>query len=364
MPSKKSLAILGSRGIPAHYGGFETFAEEISLRLVQRDVDVTVYCEAGSADTQPRHYDGVRLEYVRALRLGPLTTIFFDLHCLWRARKGHDVVYMLGYGASIFCFLPRLWGGKVWINMDGVEWARSKWNWLAKFWFRIMEAAAMWTANRVIADAEAIRQHLESRHWRNPPCSVIAYGADVVAQSPDPSLLDEWGVSSGQYYLVVCRLEPENHLREIIEGFSASATTRQLLIIGDHEAHTPYIGDLLTTQDARVRFAGTVFESKKLQVLRWHCRAYFHGHSVGGTNPSLLEALGCGNLIIAHDNLFNHEVAGPAALYFGSPTDIPSIVATVDGLKSFENQRKKSIGRILERYTWEAVTDEYVGLLE
>ncbi len=363
MPNRKRVAILGSRGIPARYGGFETFVEEISLRLVQQDVSVTVYCEADNASDQPEVYQGVYLKYVRAPRLGPLTTIIFDLNCLWHARKNYDVVYMLGYGASLFCFLPRLWGCEVWINMDGVEWARSKWNWLARLWFIVMEAAAMWTANTVVADAKAIRRHLEKRHWRMPECSVIAYGADVVSQEPDPAYLKEWGILPGQYYLVVCRLEPENHVREITQGFVASKSPHLLLILGDNETATPYVTELLQTRDERIKFAGTVYETNKLQALRWHCRAYFHGHSVGGTNPSLLEALGCGNLVIAHDNPFNHEVAESAALYFGSAEEIPSIVAEVDKLDSFENRRKMSIDRVSQQYSWAKVTDEYVSLL-
>jgi len=185
------LAILGSRGIPAGYGGFETFAEELSVRLVQQGVDVTVYCEAGHGE-QPAAHQGVHLEHIPAPNLGPLTTILFDLLCLWHARKAFDVVYMLGYGTSIFCFIPRLWGSTVWINMDGVEWARSKWCRLAKIWFKIMEAAAMWTPDRLIADAEGILKHLQSRHARLPPVSVIPYGAPVSHKAPEDQLRDQW----------------------------------------------------------------------------------------------------------------------------------------------------------------------------
>lgn len=363
MANSTSIAILGSRGIPARYGGFETFAQELSERLVEHGMQVTVYCEAGDATNQPDVYNGVRLQYVPATKLGPLTTVIFDLRCLWRARKDHDVVYMLGYGTALFCFLPRLWGCQVWINMDGVEWARSKWNRLAKLWFVLMEAIAMWTPCRIIADAEAIRRHLEGRHWRMPSCSVVAYGAYVVSKEPDPSYLDEWGVAPGQYYLVVCRLEPENHIREIIQGFSAATTSRLLLVIGDHGAGTPYVTELLKVADERIKFPGTVYDTKKLQAVRWHCRAYFHGHSVGGTNPSLLEALGCGNLVIAHDNAFNREVAGPAARYFDSPKQIPAIIAEIDDLEPFGALKKIAMDRVSRHYSWEAISDQYLRLL-
>src|SRR5579863_1049515 len=134
----KKIAILGTRGLPANYGGFETFADEISKRLVQQGFYVTVFCEASSG-SQPRKFGEVNLEYAPARKLGPLSTVAYDLACLWRARKGFDVVYMLGYGASLFCFLPRLWGTDVWINMDGLEWKRRKWSLVARSYLHLME---------------------------------------------------------------------------------------------------------------------------------------------------------------------------------------------------------------------------------
>jgi hypothetical protein len=175
----KKIAILGTRGILARYGGFETFAEELTVRLAKKGLGVTVYCEAGSFE-QPALYKGVKLVYIPSPSLGSFTKILFDLSCLWHARKKFDVVYMLGYGTSLFCLIPRLYGAKVWINMDGIEWARAKWNFAAKVYFKIMEAIAVRIANRIIADAEGIKHHLQSRHSRMQSCSVIPYGADVV----------------------------------------------------------------------------------------------------------------------------------------------------------------------------------------
>ena len=146
------IAILGTRGIPAAYGGFETFAEEVAVRLAKAGVEVTVYCESGQG-AEPAEYQGVKLRYVPSPACGPLTTVLFDLRCLWNARKDFDAVYMLGYGAAQFCFIPRLFGSRVWINVDGIEWARAKWSGLAKAYFRLMEWFSMRTPNRVIADA-------------------------------------------------------------------------------------------------------------------------------------------------------------------------------------------------------------------
>jgi len=358
------IAILGSKGIPAAYGGFETFAEQLAVGLAARGVDTTVYCESGG--TQPACYRGVRLEYLRAAALGFLTTIVFDLRCLWHARKGFDVVYMLGYGASLFCFLPRLWGTEVWINMDGIEWRRSKWSPIGRLYLRIMEGCALWSASRVIADAEGVRQSLRERHRDLRHCSVIAYGADLPPAAPAPEALAEWGLTPQQYHLVVCRIEPENHLREIVEGFLASSARHPLVVVGNVASGTPYAQALGALASERVRFIGTVFDQRKLQALRYHCHSYVHGHSVGGTNPSLLEALACGNLVIAHDNGFNREVAGTVGHYFASSADIPALIARLEGLPLDRRRRLQEAAReiIRARYTWERIVGQYHQLLE
>jgi len=358
------FAILGTRGIPAHYGGFETFAEELSVRMVAQGGDVTVYCEAGGRP-QPVEHRGIKLVYLPAQARGPLSTVLFDLRCLWHARKEFDVVYMLGYGAAPFCIIPRLWGTTVWLNVDGIEWARAKWNFLAKFYFKIMEWFSTWIPDRIIADAEGIKSHFIARHQLSIPCSVIPYGAALIDTPPSVALLDEWGIESGGYYLVVARIEPENHLREIIEGFMHSATTNPLIVVGNHALGTGYAKDLRACGDARVRFVGGVYDKERLQALRYYAIAYFHGHSVGGTNPSLLEALGCGNLIVTHDNPFNREVCDSLGFYFREPSDISRIIGKLETLPADDvtNLRMAARVRILEKYDWDEVAHSYMDLL-
>lgn len=361
----RRVSILGIRGIPARYGGFETFAEELSVRLVQQGIEVTVYCEADHK-IHPMKYKGIKLVSLPTTECGPLSTVLFDLRCLWHARKGHDVVYMLGYGAAPFCFIPRLWGSKVWLNVDGIEWARAKWGKLAKAYFKLMEFFSMRAPNRVIADAEGIKIHLDSRHNRVPSCSVIPYGAPVLDEAPAPSLLDEWELSPQGYFLVVARIEPENHVREIIEGYKASVCSLPLIVVGNHKEDTSYTKGLLPLADDNVRFIGGVYDKEKLQALRCHSLAYFHGHSVGGTNPSLLEALGCGNLIIAHDNVFNREVTDGIGFYFKTPADIPVLIERVETLSESERDELacKARGRIREKYDWDVIADHYIELIE
>src|ERR1700757_2364666 len=204
------IAILGTRGIPARYGGFESFAEWLAPRLAAHGFNVTVFCEAGESSA-PRTFQGVSLRYVSAPSYGPFQTILYDLHCLWAARKGFDVVYMLGYGAAPFCLIPRLWGAQVWINPDGLEWARAKWGLVARNYFRMMEWTSVRVSNRLIADAQAIAAYLASRHGKLSACTVIPYGCDVIETPPPSGLLTQWNLDPSSYYLVVCRLEPENH---------------------------------------------------------------------------------------------------------------------------------------------------------
>jgi len=357
------IAILGTRGIPARYGGFETFAEELSTRLAAKGNEVTVYCE-GKAEKKGTTYKGVNLVYIPSTKLGPLTTILFDLRCLWHARKDFDVVYMLGYGASVFCFLPRLWGTKVWINMDGIEWARAKWSFVAKVYFKIMEAIAVRIPDRIIADADSIKKFLQHRHPNMTICSVIPYGARTV-DNMSATMLSEYGLQPVGYYLVVCRLEPENHVMEILQGFAASRSNCSLIIIGNDLADTDYMKKLKLVHDDRIRFVGVVYDPEKLSSLRYYCRAYIHGHSVGGTNPSLLEALGCGNIVIAHDNVFNREVAGEEAVYFKTLEDITNCIERIDAMETEERSKRSNTAqqRIQDRYNWDVITEQYFLLL-
>lgn len=359
------LAILGTRGIPARYGGFETFAEKLAEGLAARGHDVAVYCEAGKAPIATECC-GARLKYVAALALGPFTTIAYDAMCLWDARRDFDVVYMLGYGAAPFCVLPRLWGTEVWINPDGIEWARAKWNFFGRAYLRMMEWVSLRVASRMIADANAIAANLAARHGKLRACTTIAYGCEIVETIPKADLLSEWMLKPHAYYLLVCRLERENHVLEILKAFQRSKSSRKLVVVGNHNAKTKYVKQILEVRDSRIRMIGTVYDQKKLTALRAHAFAYVHGHSVGGTNPSLLEAMGCGNLVLAHDNPFNRETLGAGGKFFSDGDELTQAIKSVERLPQSELDELREAARRRARanYRWEDVIERYAELLE
>lgn len=363
------VAILGTRGIPARYGGFETFAEQLALRLVARGFQVTVYAEgAPSSALTSTDYRGVRVQTVPVPRWGAASVIAYDVRSIWHARRGFDLVYMLGYGAAFACWLPRLFGTAVWINLDGLEWARSKWSAPARLWLRTMEWAATRAANRLIADADAIRCRVLSVYPRAAPCSFVAYGAEIQRQSADGDLLPTLGLARHSYFVVVARVEPENHIAEIIDAYQRyreQGGANALVIVGNAQGHAPYCRRVVSTMVPGLRWLGPVYDAPMLQALRTGAVAYLHGHSVGGTNPSLLEALGCGSLVIAHRNVFNEEVLGDLGWYFDSSDELARHMREVEGLGPQEREGRRTAAweRIEKRYSWEGVVDAYEQLI-
>ncbi|WP_050812504.1 DUF1972 domain-containing protein [Acidovorax radicis] len=365
-PAKLRIALLGARGIPASYGGFETFAEQLSTRLVARGHEVTVYAESSESSVADTFYQGVRVCHKRRPQWGAASVLAYDCACLWDARRGYDLVYMLGYGAAWACWWPRVFGVPVWINVDGLEWARSKWGRGARIYLRCMEWVASRVATRLIADAEAIAQRFRQTYPKGAPSSFIAYGAELVQdQDADPSLLSVWGLQAHRYMLVVARPEPENHILEIIQGYGMHGGDWPLVIVGDVSGATAYQQQLRQQASERVRFVGGIYDAGQLASLRVHAACYLHGHSVGGTNPSLLEALACGNWVIAHDNPFNREVARDAADYFETPEQLARcldlVVDQSEAMLPQRSQRARDI--VAEHYTWDGITDAYEALM-
>lgn len=360
------IALLGARGIPASYGGFETFAEQLATRLAARGHEVTVYAECGDQPVADTVYQGVRVRSRRRPRWGAASVLAYDSACLWDARRGYDLVYMLGYGAAWACWWPRVFGVPVWINVDGLEWARSKWGWGARTYLRCMEWVASKVATRLIADAEAIALRFRQTYPGGAPSSFIAYGAELVqADQADPSLLAAWGLQAHRYMLVVARPEPENHILEIVQGHVLHGGDWPLVVVGDVSGGTAYQQQLKALASDRVRFVGGIYDAAQLNSLRVHAACYLHGHSVGGTNPSLLEALACGNWVVAHDNPYNREVARDAAEYFSTPQQLAQSLDRVvmEGAALQPQRARRARDIVAKHYTWEGITDAYEALM-
>jgi len=358
---KLKIAILGSQGIPAKFGGFETFTEQLATRLAQRSFSVTVFCEAED-DNNPDTYKGVSLKHIKTPKITAIRSIWFDTVSILKCLGKYDVIYMLGYSVAFAFFLPRIFGDKFLVNMDGLEWKRTKWSAFAKFYLRIMEYLTVKCATRLVADAEGIADYLNKKYGYPQKIVMIPYGSDIIEIPPNLEILSNFGLEAGNYYLVVCRLEPENHVLEIIQGFSNTASKKKLVIIGDYKTGTPYTKTLTSQKDERVVFLGSIYNQEQLIAFRYHCYAYLHGHSVGGTNPSLLEAMACGNFVIAHDNVFNREVTENQGWYFTNSMELQQLVEKLEAVGPPAKVSNFFRDIMKKKYNWDLIADSYAEL--
>lgn len=312
---KNKILILGTRGIPAEHGGFETFAERLALYLTKHNWEVTVYCQTAEQNLPSKNWQGIKLVYVTTLKNKALGSILFDFKStLHAATKGDGIILTLGYNTAIFSILYRLNGKFNIINMDGLEWQRQKWNALEKAWLYLNERIGAKVGNRLVADHPEIKNYLSRRVFADK-IVMIPYGADPISQS-DASLLEPYGLTSQSYALIIARPEPENSIWEIVSAFSAQKRGYRLVVLGKYFPQNAYHRNVLETASEEVLFLGAIYDSKIVHALRVHTLLYIHGHTVGGTNPSLVEALAAGSPVLAHDNAFNRWVAGDKAHYF------------------------------------------------
>lgn len=358
------IAILGTRGIPANYGGFETFAEELSRRLVERGHDVTVYCRSHYVDPKLKEYDGVHLKVLPTVRHKYLDTVIHTfLSAMNAATKRFDVVLICNAANSPFIPILTLTGTPVAVNVDGLERKRKKWNWLGRAYYRLGERASVWLASEVVTDARAIQEYYLSEY--NKPSTMIAYGAEIEREL-SPETVAKYGVEPEKYFLYVSRLEPENNAAMVIEAFRRVRTDLKLVIVGDAPYATEYKKRLkeLAADDERIIFTGFVFGSD-YKMLQQNAYAYIHATEVGGTHPALIEAMGFGNCVLCLSTAENDEVAGDAAIFFKNADDLAAELQKIsDDPSSVESFRQKARERARTNYSWDAVTDEYEKLFE
>jgi glycosyltransferase involved in cell wall biosynthesis len=359
-----TIRILGTRGVPAAHGGFETFAEHLSRYLVRKGWRVIVYCqEQGSGAIFEDTWEGVERVRIPVSSNGPKGTIIFDFKAIIHAAGFDDPCLTLGYNTASFCALLRLKGITNIINMDGIEWRRQKWSPLAKAWFWANDWAGCWLADHLVADNPGIAVHLATR-VKARKITTIPYGADRLSgESTDP--VAALGLLPGKYWTVIARPEPENSLLEIIRAFSRKDRGVKLVVLGNYEPEcNSYHRAVMESASPEVIFAGAIYDSTVVKALRFHAAGYIHGHQVGGSNPSLIEAMGAGNAVISHDNQYNRWVVGPSARFFDS-TD--SCAAVLDQLLmdevSLASMRLSVLARFEEALTWEKVLGQYETLL-
>jgi glycosyltransferase involved in cell wall biosynthesis len=362
----KSVAIMGVRGIPAAHGGFETFAESLSLYLVQRGWSVTVYCQSYGLDS-PVTYDEwreVKRVKISVSREGAAGTIVFD----WRStrhalREQHGLLLTLGYNTAAFCLLYRFMGLRNLINMDGLEWQRDKWRSHERAWLWLNERFGCWFGDHLIADHPEIKRHLATRISAKK-ITMIPYGArELTGAAVTP--LEPLGVSPGCFIVVIARPEPENSILDVVRAFSRKPRGVKLIVLGNYLTNSHlYHRAVYEAASNEVLFPGAIYEDATTDSLRFHSRLYLHGHRVGGTNPSLVEALGAGSAVLAHDNRFNRWVAGEGAHYF---TDEDSCSRALGWLLEDDDEiarmRAASRLRFQESFKLETVLEQYERLL-
>jgi glycosyltransferase involved in cell wall biosynthesis len=316
------VLVLGTRGVPAAHGGFESFAEKLSLFLAERGWHVTVYCQHDvpavtqrfSADT----WRGIERINVQVNQAGALGTISFDWHSIRHASTQDGVCLVLGYNTAALLALLRAQGRKILINMDGIEWQRPKWSRLVRLWFYLNEWLGAWLGQRLVADHPVIADHLATRRPRGA-IAMIPYGGDEVTAAPVAPVTD-LGLVPGNYLISIARLEPDNNILPMVQAFSRRPRGATLAVLGRIDAGNSYHAAVTAAASGDVIFPGAIYDKSTVLALRFHARAYCHGHMVGGTNPSLVEALWCGNAVLAHRNRFNVWTAG-AEQFFFSDTD-------------------------------------------
>jgi glycosyltransferase involved in cell wall biosynthesis len=294
---------------------------------------------------------------------GAKGTMLFDALCIRHAARHRDLCLTLGYNTAVFCAWLRLRGVTNLINMDGIEWRRAKWGSLAKAWFWLNDWAGCWLGDHLVADHEEIKAHLRTR-TRADRITVIPYGATPVSEaSVEP--LTAYGLAPQRYLTLIARPEPENSILEAVRGFSCRARGLKLVVLGRYSDEQWYHRAIQDAASDEVMFLGAIYDPRIVQALRLHSIAYVHGHQVGGTNPSLVEALGAGNAVIAHDNRFNRGVADRAARYFVDGIGFDRVLtALLADLPELERMRQESRARFLEAYAWGRVLADYERLVE
>jgi glycosyltransferase involved in cell wall biosynthesis len=355
---KLNIGILGSRGIPNQYGGFEQFAEYLSIGLLNKGHKVSVY-SSHQHTYQNKVWNGVQILhcYDPEHKIGTMGQFIYDLNCLRDARKRNfDVLLILGYtSSSVWHFLfPR--NSIIITNMDGLEWKRTKFKKSVQNFLKFAEKLAVRHSDYLIADSIGIQDYLQQKY--NKTSQFIPYGA-VIETSFSENILESYNVKKEAYFMLMARMEPENNVEVILDGFHQSSSDFKFLVVGNPgNKFGTYLVNKYKT-DTRIIFCGAIYNQSHVHNLRHFSYLYFHGHSVGGTNPSLLEAMASASLIAAHDNPFNKTVLKDNAYYFGTATDVLEIIKANVRNQSYTIYTDNNLRLIEQQYSWEKIINDY-----
>lgn len=365
LKSKTKLAIIGSRGYPYVYGGYETFVKELSERLVNNDVEVTVYCQKALFVNRPQYINGISLVYLPTVRFKSLNQMIHSfLSILHATFSNANIVLVVNLAAGPLGWLPRLTGKKTVINTDGLEWERPKWKGLGSKYFYFGAWCATKFYNVLISDAEAMRAVYLKTFKSNS--EVIAYGAPEFKKQ-ESSFLYQLGLEEQSYYLIVGRLIPDNNADFIVQEFLKSSTDKKLVVVGDVPYQDSYAQTLKSLASNQLIFTGYVKNQNELLCLYQNCYAYLHGHEFGGTNPAMLKAMANNCAILALNTPFNQEMlnSGEFGLFFekksGSLIQLMKQVEETDDLGSYRAKVSAGLGL---KYNWDHVTFQYKSLFE
>lgn len=355
------IGILGSRGIPNRYGGFEQFAEYLSLGLLKLGVEVWVY-NSSSHPYREKEWNGIRLIHCHDPEdsIGTAGQFLYDLNCINDSRKrGFDILLQLGYTSSSIWHWRLPHKTKIITNMDGLEWKRSKYSPPVRRFLKYAEKLAVNKSQLLVADSEAIKQYLSDTYATSS--TFIPYGAEIYEAMASDKLSD-LDLLHGNYFLLIARMQPDNHVEEIIRGVLEAETAFPLLVVGStNNGHGKYLKKRYAS--GKIRFMEGIFDKDLLNQLRYNSRLYFHGHSAGGTNPALLEAMAASALICAHDNPFNRSVLGDDAFYFTTHNEIAAQLNNRVGELHHQNPMIfNNLQKIRSKYNWDKVVTAYYDL--
>lgn len=366
VPEPGTVRILGTRGVPAAHGGFETAAENIGLHLASKGWRVIVYCQVpGNGPIETDHWKGLERILVPERHDGWLGTGVFDLACVrhvMRHTQPGEICLTFGYNTGIFNIAQRLRGIPNVINMDGMEWTRRRWGLLRQAFLLVNERAAGAVATLLIADHPHIGRYLR-RHFGSRRVRTIAYGAYPMSGAPEEPTRS-LGLAPGQFATMICRPVLENSCLQIIQAWSARPRPLPLVVLGAFDRSDRYGAEVLDAASDDVRFLGAIHDQDIVTSLRFHSRLYLHGHTVGGTNPSLVEAMAAGNPVIAQNNVFNRFVAGVGNRYFDGVEDLTQLLdLLLEDHRALSAMGEFSRRRHNDHYTWPQIGDAYEDAL-